>query len=138
MPESCWVFSVVALYFCTFLLALSFVTCDMLDSVCMGNLRLFAFSESDCVFLHICDGLPHSLLCLFLISLSSFFFSVRAVIRCNAVHCNSSLTPPPHPPLAPSSTPLIMVLWGSAVVETWSPGVSGVALLSPKPVVDHV
>lgn len=27
--------------------------------------------ENDCVFLHICDGLSHSLLCLFLISLSS-------------------------------------------------------------------
>lgn len=102
-------------------------------------LRLFAFRERLCVSAYLWWTFSQSPLFVFDFSLlSSFFFSVRAVIRCNAVHCNSSLTPPPHPPLAPSSTPLIMVLWGSAVVETWSPGVSGVALLSPKPVVDHV
>lgn len=60
-----WLF----LFALCFLLALSFVTCDMLDSVCMS--APVCFLENDCVFLHICDGLSHSLLCLFLISLSS-------------------------------------------------------------------
>lgn len=132
----CWSMPVTVFIFalCFFwLFLLSPATCLAV----FACLRLLL--ENDCVSAYLWRTSSQSPLFVFDFSLlSSFFFSVRAVIRCNAVHCNSSLTPPPHPPLAPSSTPLIMVLWGSAVVETWSPGVSGVALLSPKPVVGHV
>lgn len=70
MPESCWVFSVVALSFCTLFPFGSFF-CHLRHAWQCLHVCACLLLENDCVFLHICDGLSHSLLCLFLISLSS-------------------------------------------------------------------
>lgn len=86
------------------------------------------------MFLHICDGksffflsFSHSLLLYPSSDFLSCFSSVCAMLFTVILHWPPVTRPPPSP-----STPLITVLWGSAVVETWSPCASRVGITEPK------
>lgn len=95
---------------------------------------LFVFLKNDCVSAYLWWKIlfflsfSHSLLLCPSSDFLSCFSSVCAMLFTVILHWPPPVTRPPPSP----STPLITVLWGSAVVETWSPCASRVGITEPK------